>query len=97
VIAVAFFVLAAASGILTNLPLQYLGPKVDALRQAVDRRWDDSAAVAQRKVTLTRLDSLEAAKGKNNFKSAVVTIGIGFEFIAIGVLSAAVALVLWSL
>jgi hypothetical protein len=97
VLAVAIFVVAAVSGILANLPLQYRGPTVKAMREAVRARWDDTLAVAERKVALTRLESLEAAKGKNNFKSTVVTIGIAFEFVAIAVLSSAVALVLWSL
>lgn len=94
VLALIFFVGAAASAILTNLPLQYQGPKVDALRLGVRERWDDSGAEAERMTSLTRLKVLESAKNRNAFKSWALVVAMTLQIVAIALVGAAIGVVL---
>ena len=67
VVALVFFVLAALLAIGTNLPVRR-GVSVDALRKAVQERWEDSEAVASEMVALTRLKTLASAKRNNDLE-----------------------------
>jgi nitrate reductase NapE component len=95
VAALVFFVLAALSAIITNLPLSYEGVTVDALRQAVRARWEDSEATASEMVALTRLKVLASAKANNELKGKALVAGMSFEIIAVALVGAAVGFVLW--
>jgi hypothetical protein len=68
IVARVFFVLAALSAIVTNVPRSYEGVTVAALRGAVTERWHDSEAVASEMVALTRLKMLASAKKNNDAK-----------------------------
>jgi hypothetical protein len=93
--ALVFFVLAALSALVTNLPRSYEGVTVDALRAAVRDRWDDSEATASRKVALTRLTVLASAKTVNNQKGLALLGGMVSEIIAVALVGVAMGFVLW--
>jgi uncharacterized membrane protein YcjF (UPF0283 family) len=93
--ALVFFVLAALSAIITNLPRSYEGVKVDALRDAVKDRWEDSQATASRMVALTRLKALASAKEKNEQKGIALVAGMSFEIVAVALVGVAMGIVLF--
>jgi hypothetical protein len=93
VAALASFAASGVLAILTNLPLQYEGVTVAALRTAVKERWDDDAAEAERMTSLTRLKQLHTAKKKNNLKSWLLTGAMSLQVLAVIAVAAAV----WSL
>ena len=95
VAALVFFVLAALSAIITNLPRSYEGVKVDALREAVRDRWEDSEPTASRMVALTRLKVLASAKEKNDQKGVALIAGMSFEIFAVALVGVAMGFVLW--
>jgi hypothetical protein len=95
VAALAFFVLAAAAALFTNLPRSYEGVTVDALRDAVKDRWEDSEMTASRKVARTRLNVLARAKEVNNQKGKALIAGMVFEVIAVTLGGVAMGFVLW--
>jgi hypothetical protein len=94
--ALVFFVLAALSALITNLPRSYEGVTVEALRSAVKDRWDDSEATASRKVALTRLTVLASAKKVNNQKGFALVGGMVSEIIAVALVGVAMGFVLWN-
>lgn len=93
--ALVFFVLAALSAIVTNLPRSYEGVTVDALRQVVRERWEDSEAVASKEIALTRLKVLASAKKNNDAKGLALVSAMGCEILAVALVGAAVGFVLW--
>jgi uncharacterized membrane protein YcjF (UPF0283 family) len=93
--ALAFFVLASLSALITNLPRSYQGAKVDALRDAVRSRWEDSEVAASRKVAFTRLTVLDSAKKVNNQKGLALVAGMVCEIIAVALVGIAMGFVLW--
>jgi nitrate reductase NapE component len=93
--ALVFFVLAALSAIYTNLPRSYEGVTVNALREAVKERWEDSEAVASEMVALTRLKVLASAKSKNDLKGVALVAAMFCEIFAVALVGAAVGFVLW--
>jgi len=93
--ALIFFVLAAVLAIVTNLPKRYEGVTVDALREAVKERWEDSEAVASEMVALTRLKMLASAKRNNDLKGRALVIAMACEILAVALVGAAVGCVLW--
>ena len=95
IVALVFFVLAAVCAIVTNLPRSYEGVTVDALRDAVKNRWEDSEAVASEMVALTRLKMLASAKKNNDAKGIALVIAMSLEILAVALVGAAVGFVLW--
>jgi nitrate reductase NapE component len=94
-VAIAFFVLAALSALLTNLPRSYQGVTVDALREAVKNRWDDTEAEASRMVALTQLKVLASAKAVNTQKGYFLVAGMVFEIVAVALVGVAMGIVVW--
>ena len=94
-VALVFFVLAALSALLTNLPRSYQGVTVDALRDAVKDRWDDTEAVASKMVALTQLKVLASAKEVNTQKGYFLIAGMVFEIIAVALVGVAMGIVIW--
>jgi hypothetical protein len=90
------FVAAAISALLTNLPLKYSGVTADALKEAIEKRWEDSRAAAEREVALTELKVLRRAKQRNRLKGLSLVVAIGAEITAVFCLAAAVATILYS-
>jgi hypothetical protein len=95
VVALAFFVLAALFAIVTNLPRSYEGVTVDALRGAVNSRWEDDEVTASRMIALTQLKVLASAKAMNNQKGLALALAMSSEIIAVALVGAAVGFVLW--
>lgn len=95
IVALVFFVVAALLAIITNLPRPYEGVTVNALRQAVKERWEDSEAVASEMVALTRLKMLASAKKNNDLKGRALVIAMASEILAVALVGAAVGFVLW--
>jgi hypothetical protein len=93
--ALVFFVLAAGSAIITNLPRSYQGVTVDGLRDAVKDRWDDSEEVASRMVALTQLKVLASAKDVNGQKGMALVAGMVLEIIAVALVGVAMGIVVW--
>ena len=94
-VALVFFVLAAVSAIITNLPRTYQGVTVDALRGAVKDRWDDNEAEASRMVALTQLKTLAAAKDINTQKGRALITGMALEIVAVALVGVAMGTVVW--
>jgi hypothetical protein len=94
-VAIGFFVLAALSALLTNLPRSYQGVTVDALREAVKNRWDDTEAVASKMVALTQLKVLASAKDVNTQKGYFLVAGMALEIIAVALVGVAMGIVVW--
>lgn len=94
-LALVFFVLAALSALITNLPRSYRGVTVKALREAVKTEWDVSEATASRRVALTRLTVLASAKAVNNQKGFALIAGIAAEIVAVALVGVAMGIVLW--
>ena len=95
VAALAFFVLAALSAIITNLPRSYEGVQVNPLRDAVRNRWEDSETTASKMVALTRLKVLASAKEKNEQKGVALIVAMSLEIIAVVLVGIAMGFVLW--
>jgi hypothetical protein len=95
VVALVFFVLAAVSALVTNVPRSYQGVTVDSLRSAVKSRWDDTEEVASRKVALTQLDVLAAAKKVNTEKGYALITGMVLEIFAVALVGVAMGIVVW--
>jgi nitrate reductase NapE component len=95
VAALVFFVLAALSAIVTNLPRSYAGVQVEPLRDAVQNRWEDSETRASKMVALTRLKVLATAKEKNEQKGVALVVGMSFEIVAVVLVGIAMGFVLW--
>jgi hypothetical protein len=93
--ALVFFVAAALSALITNIPRSYRGVTVNALREAVKAQWDDSEATASKKVALTRLTVLASAKRVNNQKGYALLGGVAAEIVAVALVGVAMGIVLW--
>lgn len=95
-VALVCFVVAAIAGLLTNLPLKYSGVTADALKTAIEERWEGSRAAAEREVALTELKVLHRAKKRNRMKGWILIIAIGAEILAILCLAVGVATIIYS-
>jgi nitrate reductase NapE component len=95
VVAIVFFVVAAVAAIVTNMPLSYEGVTPSALREAVKNRWEDSEATAAEMTSLTRIKVLESARRRNNIKAIALFAGMVSEIVAVALVGAAVAFVVW--
>lgn len=96
VIALLVFVAAGVSAIVTNIPLSYQGVTGEALRTAVAERWDDTDAEATRMTSLTRIKVLESARQRNNMKGVALFVGMALELVAVALVGAAVAVILFA-
>jgi hypothetical protein len=95
VVALVFFVAAALSALITNIPRSYRGVTVRALREAVEDQWEDSEETASKKVALTRLTVLASAKRVNDQKGYALIGGVAAEIIAVAMVGVAMGIVLW--
>jgi hypothetical protein len=93
--ALVFFVLAALSAILTNLPRNYQRVTVDGLRAAVKDHWDDTETEASKMVALTQLKTLAAAKNVNTQKGWALISAMVLEIIAVALVGVAMGIVVW--
>ena len=92
--ALASFVLAAACGLLATVPLRYKGAAGAALHKVAVEKWDDSARVALRRVTVTRIKILASYRRGNNLKGRILAFAIGLEMLAVFALAVAVGIVI---
>jgi len=92
--AMAAFVLGAIGGIVTNLPLFYIGVRPSELRSAVKKRWHDSVEDAEQRVAATQVKVLARAKTLNTVKGFVLFGAIGAEVAAVTFLSFAIGIML---
>lgn len=89
------FVIAAILGLVSNVPLNYGGADFDD-EQTFKAVWEDEPVVARRRVTETRLEDYRQAQKWNGFKAWVLVAGMGFEVVAVILLSIAVGNILHS-
>ena len=90
------FVVAAIGGIVTNLPLTYIGVRAADLRTAVKRKWNDKPEIAEQRVAATQVNVLDRAKQLNTIKAWVLFGGIVAELFAVVFLALAIRIVLTS-
>jgi hypothetical protein len=93
-IGLGFFVAAALVALLTNMPRNYEWPDQANLRKALTDDPVMSEGSALKKVALTRLDVLSAARLKNEFKGKALIAAMGLEVIAVGAVAVAIAIVI---
>ena len=94
--AMIFFVVAAVAGIVTNLPLWYIGVKAGDLRSAVKQKWADAPSVAEQRVAATNAKVLERAMQLNTAKGFILLVAITLEVVAVVCLAGAVRVILLS-
>ncbi len=92
--ALGLFVVAALAALLTNLPLNYEWPDREKLLEALRADPPVAEQVALKKVAITRLDVLKAARSKNEFKGKALIVAIAIEVVAVGAVAVAVAIVI---
>lgn len=81
--ALACFVLAAGTAILTNAPMLYYTVRPEALQDAVRDKWQDPFSVAEQRVAATRANLLQTAKRLNGYKVYALISAMGFEVLAV--------------
>ena len=79
------FVVAAAAGILVNVPLFY--GKIEMSRATLEPVWGDDAPDARAAVTDVRLRRLQAAQGVNSVKAWILVAGVALELAAVAMLT----------
>ncbi len=81
--ALACFVIAAGTAILTNAPMFYYTVRPEVLRNAVRDKWQDPFSVAEQRVAATRANLLQTAKRLNDYKAYALIGAMGFEVLAV--------------
>lgn len=79
------FVLAAAAGIVVNVPLFY--GQILITENDLRAAWEDRASDAQAAVTAVRLRRLDRAQKFNTIKAWVLVLGVALELAAVAVLA----------
>jgi hypothetical protein len=91
------FVIAAMTGLATNVPLIYREPTPQALAKLVDARyWTGPATIGQVRVAAAQVSVLSAARVANNLKVRLLVAAAGAELFAVAFLAWAVAAILYS-
>jgi len=88
------FVLAALAGIVTNMPLLYLGVKPQELKGAVDNLWEDAPDIAEKRVAATQVKVLTRAKSMNAAKGWILVGAVVAQLAAVVFLALAVRVIL---
>jgi hypothetical protein len=91
-----FFVVAAVLALLTNIPRSYESVTVDSLWRAVADRWGDTEATASAMVAKTRLKEIRTAKTINREKGYLLSASMVCEILAVALVAAAMAKIVWS-
>ena len=90
------FLLAAAAGIVANFPLRYREVSVAGLRRlTAPEWWTNAEPAAARRAAEARLNVLERARSTNAFKVNALIAAMVIEVIAVVLVAAAVAVILW--
>ncbi|MGV9365575.1 hypothetical protein [Amycolatopsis sp. NPDC003731] len=94
VIASIAFAVSAVAATMTALP--QIDRVVDPVRlaQELPSRWDWTEDAARKKVTATRLAQLRATQRANSIRAVMLFMAIAVQVVAVGVLSAAICVVL---
>ena len=95
-LAVVAFIAAALGGLAANLPLrEYLEPEPESLRELTELdSWEAEVSIGARAIALARVDVLAAAREANDLKAVAVILAFAAEVVAIGLVAAAVGIVL---
>lgn len=88
------FVLAAVGGIVTNLPLLYIGVSPDDLKDAVENLWDDAPNIAEQRIAATQVKVLAKARTLNDLKGYFLLAAVGAEVVAVAFLASALSVIL---
>jgi hypothetical protein len=88
------FVIATFAGLLTNMPLLYLGVKAKELKLAVADLWDDEPKVAEKRIAATHVKVLTRAKSLNAAKGWILVGAVTAELAAVIFLALAVKSIL---
>jgi hypothetical protein len=78
---IGLFLIAAVVGILINRPTKYRGTDESSLRRIVDDEeyWGAAEVIGMRRTSENRLDMLEGARGSNDKKARLLTLGLSLE------------------
>lgn len=94
--ALAAFLLAALAAIVANFPLRYREVSVGGLRRlTAPEWWTNTEPAAARRAAEARLNVLERARSTNAFKATALIAAMVVEVIAVVLVAAAVAVILW--
>jgi hypothetical protein len=89
--AAAFFVLAAAGGILSNSPAPYYRVEPESLSVFMTAGvWVEEGTDAKRELTTARLIELQDARARNERKARIVALAMGLQGVAVLCTAAAV-------
>jgi hypothetical protein len=90
------FAVALLAGIVTNVPLLYLGVEPKELRHAIDSFWNDSSDTAEKRVAATHVKILARAKALNAAKGWILVGAYCAQLVAVVCLALAVRVILVS-
>ncbi len=94
--ALAAFLLAAVAAIVANFPLRYREVSVRGLRKLIAPEWwGNVEPAASRRAAEARLNVLERARSTNAFKVNALLAAMIVEVLAVVLVAAAVAVILW--
>lgn len=94
--ALAGFLLAAIAAIVANFPLRYREVSVPGLRRLTQPEWwTKPVAPASRRAAEARLNVLQRARATNAFKVKALVLAMIIEVLAVVLVAAAVAVMLW--
>ena len=95
VLALIAFAIAAALGLITNIPLGYKEPTAAGLAVLVDEKyWSGPAEIGHLRVAEAQVTALAAARSANGQKAALLLIAMLFELLAAACLVWAIAVIL---
>ncbi len=96
-LALVAFVIAAACGLATNIPLRYSEPTPQGLAKLVDANyWTAPAETGELRTAAAQVTTLAAARSANKLKVYLLLTAIGFELLAVTFLSWAVGAILYN-
>lgn len=93
-ISLVLFAAAAVLALLTNLPMNYDTPTVDALKERVNEAVMGDEDAAEKDIALTRIKNLKTAKEKNTTKAWLLIAALAGEVLAVGFVAAAVWIII---
>jgi hypothetical protein len=94
-VALGFFFLAALGGVVANLPWGYAEVDTDELQRLTGQYlWEGGIRTATRRVAESYVDVIRVARSANSKKATAVRAGFACEMAAVGLLGAAVVVIL---
>lgn len=96
-LALGAFVLAAISGLVANMPLNYGAPTADGLTKLCKARyWNAHAITGQLRVAEIQIADLKKSRSANRYKVGFLFAAIGCEILATGFLAWAIGVIIYT-